>query len=142
MPVRIAPPHAREFRRECGMSPVVLPRLSDVSSEPDFLTLSLSEAAIEAARLTEQITEAQAAYYEPDTVIIDDAEYDALIRRLEALDQAHPELLSQGSPTQLIGGRGTNTLCAPVEHTERRRSLNNVFSVDECADWAPRSQVL
>ena len=142
MPVRIAPHHAREFRRECGMSPVVLPRLSDVSSEPDFLTLSLSEAAIEAARLTEQITEAQAAYYERDTVIIDDAEYDALMRRLEALEQAHPELHSQDSPTQRIGGRGNNTLFAPVEHTERMLSLDNVFSVDEFADWAARAQVL
>src|SRR6218665_187795 len=119
-----------------------LPRLSDVSSEPDFLTLSLSEAAIEAARLTEQITEAQAAYYERDTVIIDDAEYDALMRRLEALEQAHPELHSQDSPTQRIGGRGNNTLFAPVEHTERMLSLDNVFSVDEFADWAARAQVL
>src|SRR6218665_3528740 len=146
---RLRPPHRGvwdtrkcEFRRECGMSPVVLPRLSDVSSEPDFLTLSLSEAAIEAARLTEQITEAQAAYYERDTVIIDDAEYDALMRRLEALEQAHPELHSQDSPTQRIGGRGNNTLFAPVEHTERMLSLDNVFSVDEFADWAARAQVL
>lgn len=98
------------------------------------------EATDEVADLTIRINEARDAYYERDTVIISDAEYDELMRRLEELERLYPELQSQDSPTLTVGGRGETTLFAPVEHAERMLSLDNVFSPDELADWAVRAQ--
>jgi DNA ligase (NAD+) len=98
------------------------------------------EATDEVADLTIRINEARDAYYERDTVIISDAEYDDLMRRLEELERLYPELQSQDSPTLTVGGRGETTLFAPVEHAERMLSLDNVFSPDELAEWAVRAQ--
>lgn len=98
------------------------------------------EATDEVADLTIRINEARDAYYERDTVIISDAEYDELMRRLEELERLYPELQSQDSPTLTVGGRGETTLFAPVEHAERMLSLDNVFSPDELAEWAGRAQ--
>lgn len=102
--------------------------------------ISLPDAADEVERLTIRINEARDAYYERDTVIISDAEYDGLMHRLEALERAYPELQSQDSPTLTVGGRGETTLFAPVEHAERMLSLDNVFSADELAEWAMRAE--
>lgn len=98
------------------------------------------EATDQVADLTIRINEARDAYYERDTVIISDAEYDELMRRLEELERLYPELQSQDSPTLTVGGRGETTLFAPVEHAERMLSLDNVFSPDELAEWAVRAQ--
>ncbi|MGR2751531.1 NAD-dependent DNA ligase LigA [Agromyces arachidis] len=98
------------------------------------------EATAEVAALTVRINEARDAYYERDTVIISDAEYDESMRRLEQLERLFPELQSQDSPTLTVGGRGETTLFAPVEHAERMLSLDNVFSPDELGDWAARAQ--
>jgi len=102
--------------------------------------ISLSDAADEVERLTIRINEARDAYYERDTTIISDAEYDGLMHELEALERAYPELQSQDSPTLTVGGRGETTLFAPVEHAERMLSLDNVFSPDELEEWATRAE--
>jgi DNA ligase (NAD+) len=102
--------------------------------------LSRADAADEVEQLTIRINEARDAYYERDTVIISDAEYDELMRQLEELERSYPELQSQDSPTLTVGGRGETTLFAPVEHAERMLSLDNVFSPDELAEWANRAQ--
>lgn len=103
-------------------------------------TLTREEAADEVADLTIRINEARDAYYERDTVLISDAEYDGLMHRLEELERLYPELQSQDSPTLTVGGRGETTLFAPVEHAERMLSLDNVFSADELAEWAGRAE--
>jgi DNA ligase (NAD+) len=102
--------------------------------------ISLADAADEVQRLTIRINEARDAYYERDTTIISDAEYDELMHRLEALERTYPELQSQDSPTLTVGGRGETTLFAPVEHAERMLSLDNVFSLDELGEWAARAE--
>jgi DNA ligase (NAD+) len=102
----------------------------------DYLTRD--EARTEAEALTTRILELRDAYYSRDTVLDDDATYDALVRRLEAIEHLFPELQSQDSPTQTVGGRAETTLFAPVEHAERMLSLDNVFSADEFADWAAK----
>ncbi|RXZ70507.1 NAD-dependent DNA ligase LigA [Agromyces albus] len=102
--------------------------------------ISLADAADEVERLTIRINEARDAYYERDTVIISDAEYDELMHRLEALERSYPQLQSQDSPTLTVGGRGETTLFAPVEHAERMLSLDNVFSPGELAEWAVRAE--
>lgn len=98
----------------------------------------LAAAGAEAATLNERIQQARDAYYERDEALIDDAEYDALIKRLSELERFFPELQSQDSPTQTVGGRAETTLFDPVEHTERMLSLDNVFSIDEFDEWAGR----
>src|SRR6187431_146479 len=61
-----------------------------------------------------------------------------MLRRLEELERLHPELQSQDSPTQTVGGRAETTLFAPVEHAERMLSLDNVFSIEEFEAWAAK----
>lgn len=112
-------------------------------SEPiDLPDLSREQATAEVADLTIRINDARDAYYERNTLLVDDAEYDRWMQRLEALEHAFPELQSQDSPTLSVGGRGETTLFAPVEHAERMLSLDNVFSDDELTDWLTKAQNL
>jgi DNA ligase (NAD+) len=100
--------------------------------------LTRDEARAEVERLTTRILELRDAYYARDTVLEDDATYDAMVRRLELIEHVFPELQSQDSPTQTVGGQADASLFAPVEHAERMLSLDNVFSADEFADWAAK----
>nr|WP_246777946.1 NAD-dependent DNA ligase LigA [Rhodoluna limnophila] len=94
-------------------------------------------AAKRIAELVDQLNHHRAAYYEGNTVLISDAEYDALLQELEALESENPELISGDSPTQTVGG-SANQAFAPVEHLDRMMSLDNVFSFEEFRSWAER----
>src|SRR5690606_22446455 len=61
-----------------------------------------------------------------------------MLRRLEELEHAHPELQGQDSPTQTVGGRAVSTLFDPVPHAQRMLSLDNVFTIEEFLAWAER----
>ncbi|TFD73522.1 NAD-dependent DNA ligase LigA [Cryobacterium gelidum] len=100
---------------------------------------ALSVAAAEAADITTRVLAARDAYYERNTVVVSDAEYDQLVQRLAELERLHPELASQDSPTQTVGGRAETTLFDPVTHAERMLSLDNVFSLDEFEAWARKA---
>jgi len=102
--------------------------------------MSLEQAGAEAGELTSRILELRDAYYERDEVLVSDAEYDLMIRRLEELERLFPELQSQDSPTQTVGGRADSTLFAPVRHAERMLSLDNVFSIEEFEEWAAKAE--
>jgi DNA ligase (NAD+) len=99
---------------------------------------ALHRAATETAELTGRILAARDAYYARNEVVVADAEYDALVLRLSALERDFPELASQDSPTQTIGGLAETSLFAPVQHAERMLSLDNVFSLEEFAEWAAK----
>jgi DNA ligase (NAD+) len=98
----------------------------------------LEKAAAEAASLTSRILELRDAYYEQNASLVSDAEYDALMRRLELIEHFFPELQGQDSPTQTVGGRAQASLFDPVQHAERMLSLDNVFSADELRGWSER----
>jgi DNA ligase (NAD+) len=98
----------------------------------------LGAAKAEAQELTTRILELRDAYYERDTVLVSDQEYDRMLQRLEELERLFPELQSQDSPTQTVGGRAQTTLFAPVQHAERMLSLDNVFSIEEFEAWAAK----
>ncbi|HEX4443303.1 MAG TPA: NAD-dependent DNA ligase LigA [Galbitalea sp.] len=98
----------------------------------------LDAAKLEAQQLTDRILELRDAYYERDEVLESDEAYDRMIRRLEELERLFPELQSQDSPTQTVGGRAETTLFTPVTHAERMLSLDNVFSIDEFLAWATK----
>ncbi|AKS35062.1 NAD-dependent DNA ligase LigA [Mycolicibacterium goodii] len=88
--------------------------------------------------LADEVREHQFRYYVRDAPIISDAEFDKLLRELQALEEAHPELRTPDSPTQLVGGAGFATDFASAEHLERMLSLDNVFDSDELTAWAAR----
>ncbi|TFC13040.1 NAD-dependent DNA ligase LigA [Cryobacterium algoritolerans] len=99
---------------------------------------ALHQAAAEVTELTKRILATRDAYYERNEVVISDADYDALVHRLAGLEREFPELASQDSPTQTVGGRAETSLFAPVQHAERMLSLDNVFSIEEFDDWATK----
>ncbi|MGO9386364.1 MAG: NAD-dependent DNA ligase LigA [Mycobacterium sp.] len=88
--------------------------------------------------LADEVREHQFRYYVRDAPIISDAEFDQLLRRLEALEEKYPELRTPDSPTQLVGGAGFATDFTEAEHLERMLSLDNVFSAEEFDLWATR----
>lgn len=102
----------------------------------------LAAASAEADDLTTRILELRDAYYERDESLVSDQDYDRMIHRLEELERLFPELQSQDSPTQTVGGRAETTLFAPVRHAERMLSLDNVFSIEEFREWAAKAERL
>ena len=99
----------------------------------------LDEAAAQRrwAELVALVEADQRAYYEDDAPRVSDAEYDARMHELEAIEAAHPALVTPESPTQRVGGAAAGGF-ATVEHVERMLSLDNVFSVEELRAWDAR----
>ncbi|HEV2089061.1 MAG TPA: NAD-dependent DNA ligase LigA [Cryptosporangiaceae bacterium] len=89
------------------------------------------------AALAEEVQGHQFAYYVKDAPTISDAEYDALLRELNALEDAYPELRTPDSPTQRVGGDFSTDFTA-VDHLERMLSLDNAFRPEELSAWADR----
>ncbi|MGB2922471.1 MAG: NAD-dependent DNA ligase LigA, partial [Mycobacterium sp.] len=88
--------------------------------------------------LADEVRGHQFRYYVRDAPVISDAEFDTLLRELQALEESHPELRTPDSPTQLVGGAGFSTDFTSADHLERMLSLDNVFTPDELAAWAER----
>ncbi|MCL9762519.1 NAD-dependent DNA ligase LigA [Frankia sp. AiPa1] len=91
-----------------------------------------------AVDLARELEEHAYRYYVLDAPTAADAEYDALMRELTALEERHPDLRTPDSPTQKVAG-SFSTLFTPVEHLERLLSLDNVFDDDEFHAWAARA---
>ncbi|MFN2559861.1 MAG: NAD-dependent DNA ligase LigA [Jatrophihabitans sp.] len=96
-----------------------------------------SEARGEHARLAQELDEHQYRYYILDAPTASDADYDALMRRLQELEEEFPELRTPSSPTQRVGGT-YSTLFTAVDHLERMLSLDNAFSPEDIQTWAQR----
>ncbi|MGW1615462.1 NAD-dependent DNA ligase LigA [Streptomyces sp. NPDC002285] len=96
-----------------------------------------AEAREKHAKLAEQIEEHRFRYYVKDAPVISDAEFDELLRSLEALEDEYPELRTPDSPTQKVAVEYETDL-AEVEHRERMLSLDNVFDDAGLAAWAER----
>ena len=92
-------------------------------------------AEVEALR--EQIRHHDHRYYVLDEPEIPDAEYDALFRRLEGLERAHPELVSPDSPTQRVGAAPQSGFDA-VRHRVQMLSLGNATTREEVAEFDAR----
>lgn len=93
------------------------------------------DAARRVTELVDLVNQHRRAYYEGNTVLVSDAEYDALLQELEALEAKFPELVTGDSPTQTVGG-SANVAFSPVTHLERMMSLDNAFSAEELKAWA------
>ncbi|MEU4999562.1 NAD-dependent DNA ligase LigA [Streptomyces sp. NPDC021622] len=96
-----------------------------------------AEARDQHAQLAEQIEEHRFRYYVNDQPVVSDAEFDKLLRSLEALEEQYTELRTPDSPTQKVSGAYETDFTA-VEHRERMLSLDNAFDDEELAAWAER----
>lgn len=92
------------------------------------------------AELAGEVDQHRQLYHKHDAPQISDVEYDTMIRRLLDLEDAFPQLRTQDSPTQQVGG-DVSTLFASVDHAERLLSLDNAFSAAELAGWSDRVAV-
>ena len=95
------------------------------------------EIAEKIAALGEELRDHQFRYYVLDKPIISDAEFDAKIKELEALENKYPQYRSAESPTQIVGG-GFATGFEARDHISKMTSLDNVFGFDELATWFDR----
>ncbi len=98
-------------------------------------TLAKTEALRETIRRHEHL------YYVLDTPELDDAEFDALMRELKAIEAEHPEWVTPDSPTQRVGGKPKEGF-AKVAHSRPMLSLDNVNTPEELADWDRRVRAL
>ncbi|CAM5725747.1 NAD-dependent DNA ligase LigA [Streptomyces fumanus] len=96
-----------------------------------------AEAREKHVRLAEQIEEHRFRYYVKDAPVISDADFDRLLRSLEALEEEYPPLRTPDSPTQKVAGSYETEFTA-VEHRSRMLSLDNTFNDDELAAWVER----
>ncbi|MDH4365571.1 MAG: NAD-dependent DNA ligase LigA, partial [Acidimicrobiia bacterium] len=110
---------------------------------PGSTTVSAAAAGPDAL-VTERVAELRALidyhnerYHTLDAPEIPDADFDALVRELQALEAEYPELITPESPTQRVGSAPSATF-APVTHAMPMMSLDNAFSRPELEAWAER----
>jgi DNA ligase (NAD+) len=78
-------------------------------------------------------------YHVLDAPTVTDAEYDALMNELRAIEAEHPELITPESPTQTVGAFEPSTF-GEVQHPRPLLSLSNVYNEDELRAWAARAE--
>ncbi|WP_248958125.1 NAD-dependent DNA ligase LigA [Sphaerisporangium perillae] len=93
------------------------------------------------AELAELADEANWRYYVLDQPTVSDGEYDAWMRELRELEEAHPTLRTPDSPTQKVGAP-ISTEFTSVRHLRRLESLDNAFNEADLAGWQARAERL
>jgi DNA ligase (NAD+) len=100
--------------------------------------MSAKEAFIaEHEALVSEIDAHNYRYYVLDDPSVTDAAFDALMKKLRALEDAHPELRTSHSPTQRVGGTARTTV-AKVKHEVRMFSLDNAYSQEDMGEFFER----
>lgn len=79
-------------------------------------------------------------YYNQDSPEISDYEYDMLMQELKALEKAHPELVTEDSPTQKVGGTAKRQAGVLVRHNVPMLSLQDVFSKEDVYHFVEEMQ--
>ena len=102
-----------------------------------IIDLSEDEAAAELARLAGVIAEHGLRYHSEDAPVISDADYDALMRRNQDIEQAFPQLVRTDSPSWVVGSAPAAGF-GKVVHSRPMLSLDNVFSDAEAAEFVAR----
>ncbi|MGH7813105.1 MAG: NAD-dependent DNA ligase LigA [Candidatus Binataceae bacterium] len=95
--------------------------------------------AAEAEKLRERIDRANYLYYVLDAPEISDSEYDALMRRLEAIEREHPEVATPDSPTQRVGAKPSEKFGA-VKHRRPMMSLANAMDAEEMREFDKKTK--
>ncbi|MGO9259460.1 MAG: NAD-dependent DNA ligase LigA [Bryobacteraceae bacterium] len=95
----------------------------------------------EVEKLRDELRRHEHLYYVLDQPEIGDAEYDALMRRLQQLETEHPELLTADSPTQRVGGKPREGF-VKAPHSSQMLSLDNALNEGELRDFDRRVREL
>jgi DNA ligase (NAD+) len=106
--------------------------LSIISTMPSRDT---PEQQIDALR--EDIRHHEHLYYVLDAPVLTDAQYDALVNRLKALEADHPDLITPDSPTQRVGGKPRDGFLK-TPHSRPMLSLDNAYNEDDLRAWDQR----
>ncbi len=96
--------------------------------------MALRDASHRAAELRAILRDANWRYYVLDDPILTDAQYDEAFRELRAIEEAHPELAEDDSPTRRVGGALAEGF-APAPHPSPMVSLDNVLDETEFREW-------
>lgn len=96
-------------------------------------------ARARAEELATEIERHRELYYVQDAPVLSDQDFDALLQELESIEREFPELVSQDSPTQTVGGHVGRGF-PPLRHRERMLSLDNVFSKEELETWLVKAR--
>ncbi len=99
--------------------------------------MNVSEAQKRISYLQEFLKENSRLYYEEDNPLIEDEEYDHLLRELEELEEQFPQFRSNTSPTVTVGGN-TSQKFSDVIHQVKMESLSDVFSPEEVIDFVDK----
>ncbi|MBV8904931.1 MAG: NAD-dependent DNA ligase LigA [Acidobacteriia bacterium] len=101
----------------------------------------MRDSAGEIESLRDQLRRHEYLYYVQDSPEISDAEYDALMRRLQELEAEHPDLVTPDSPTQRVGGKPREGF-VKVRHGSPMLSLDNALNEAELRDFDRRVREL
>ena len=96
-------------------------------------------AATRASHLSGEIERHNQLYYQHAKPEISDQQFDALLRELQDIERAHPELITPDSPTQRVGGAPLEGF-AQVTHRVPMMSLDNTYSEGELREFFQRLQ--
>ncbi len=99
----------------------------------------MMDAAAEIKELREKLERCNYEYYVMDNPTLSDFEYDAMMNRLIKLEEENPELKTEDSPTQRVGGQVLEGF-DEVEHTVQMQSLADVFSKEELFEFDERTR--
>ncbi len=89
-------------------------------------------------KLKREINRHDYLYYVEDSPDITDYQYDQLLKQLADIEKAHPELVTNDSPTQRVSGEASPTF-NPVRHSIPMLSLDNTYNEIEFSDWFNRT---
>lgn len=93
----------------------------------------------EIALLRAELNKASYEYYVLDNPTMSDYDFDHKLRRLEELEQAHPDQITEDSPTRRVGGQVADGF-QEVTHEVPLESLQDVFDLEELGDFVRRVQ--
>jgi DNA ligase (NAD+) len=99
--------------------------------------LDAEAARAEWVEIAARVARANTAYHGEDAPEISDADYDALKRRLQAIEARFPELATGDSPTRQVGTAPSETF-AKARHAVRMLSLENAFAAEDIAEFDDR----
>jgi DNA ligase (NAD+) len=102
-----------------------------ISAEPQILQQIHS--------LRDEIVHHEHLYYVLDAPVLTDAQYDALMHRLQALEVEHPNLITSDSPTQRVGGKPAEGFLKTA-HSRPMLSLDNAYNEADLRAWCQRIQ--
>lgn len=91
----------------------------------------------EVAQLRAELNDANHRYYVLDDPTLTDADYDRLLRRLQQIEQAHPQLVTEDSPTMRVGAKAAEGF-PEITHALPMLSLDNAFDDDELTAFVTR----